>query len=159
MEKLKKLDRSRLGRWMVLGTVFLTIFVLTSLTPYLADDYTYHHSWYDWARLTSIWQIPASIYAHGMKMNGRLVSHGLEQLFLLMPKLIFNLCNAAVYTWTVWEGHRICTRGRQPSLLILTVVALGMWVFMPVFGAVTLWQVGSLNYFWSIPVVLLFLRP
>ena len=159
MEKLKKLDRSRLGRWMVLGAVFLTIFVLTSLTPYLADDYTYHHSWYDWARLTSIWQIPASIYAHGMKMNGRLVSHGLEQLFLLMPKLIFNLCNAAVYTWTVWEGHRICTRGRQPSLLILTVVALGMWVFMPVFGAVTLWQVGSLNYFWSIPAVLLFLRP
>ena len=129
------------------------------MTPFLADDYTYHHSWYDWSRLTSIWQLPASIYAHGMKMNGRLVSHGLEQFFLLMPKLVFNLCNAGVFTWTIWEGHRICTRGRRPSLLILAVVALGMWVFMPVFGAVVLWQVGSLNYFWSIPVVLLFLRP
>lgn len=159
MEKLKNLDQSRLGRRIFLGAVFLTIFVLTSWTPYLADDYTYHHSWYDWTRLTSIWQLPASIYAHGMKMNGRLVSHGLEQFFLLLPKLVFNVCNAAVYTWTIWEGHRICTRGRQPSLLILTVVALGMWVFMPVYGAVVLWQVGSLNYFWSIPVVLLFLRP
>lgn len=159
METLQRCDRARLGRWAVLGAAFLVIFGLSSMTPYLADDYTYHHSWADWSRLTSIWQLPASIYAHGMKMNGRLVAHGLEQLFLLMPKLVFNVCNAGVYTWAIWECHRICTAGRRPSLLILTMIALGLWVFMPVFGAVVLWQVGSLNYFWSIPVALLFLRP
>ncbi|MBQ2328031.1 MAG: hypothetical protein II382_02485, partial [Oscillospiraceae bacterium] len=99
MEKLKRADRSAGLRWVLLAGIGLIMLGLNWMTPLLADDYTYVHSWADWKRITSPLQIPASMYAHGFKMNGRIVAHAFEQLFLIYPKHLFDFCNAGMAVW------------------------------------------------------------
>ena len=159
MNAIKGFDRSVKAKWGLTAVIFLVMLGFNLLTPYVADDYTYHHSWADWSRLTSPLQIPASMYAHGRDINGRIVAHAWEQFFLLLPKLVFNFCNAAVYAWLIREIHRICVGKRQDSAILLALAAMGFWCVLPFFGQVCLWQDGAVNYLWALAAGLFFLRP
>jgi hypothetical protein len=97
------------------------------------------------------------MYAHSYKMNGRLISHGLAQVFMLLPPLVFDICNAAVFTATLYLINKLC--GTQRNALLLGLTFCLFWNFLPVFGQVVLWQVGALNYFWSLTALLLFVTP
>ena len=96
------------------------------------------------------------MYAHSYKMNGRLISHGLAQLFMLLPPIVFDVTNALVFTGTVCLVLRLCAGGRNALLMALSFCLL--W-FMPVFGQVALWQVGAVNYFWALSALVLFITP
>lgn len=167
MERLKRIDGSRCAYWAALCLVGLCILGLNWMTPLLADDYSYTHSWADWAPIRSPLQIPASMYQHGLKMNGRMVSHAFEQFFLIFPKHVFDFFNTAMFLWVLAQCHRICVGKGRRSLLILALCGMGFWQFMPYFGQVCLWQDGSVNYLWSLgfglfclgPFLNAFLRP
>ena len=143
--------------------VFLAIVLLTSLTPMLADDYSYSFSYADrTVRIQTLGDIFASLKAHRANMNGRMISHGLAMLFLLLPKTVFNVVNALnavflLHLCVCFLPEDFSTNRRKLVFLILT--ALLIWVFMPVFGQVFLWLDGSLNYSWAMTAVLVFLRP
>ena len=159
MERLQRLDRSRTAFWMVLLLAGVGILGLNWMTPLLADDYTYVHSWADWSIIKSPLQIPASMYQHGLKMNGRMVSHAFEQFFLIFPKHVFDFFNAAMLVWVLTQSHRICTGKGRRSLLLFVLCGMGFWHFTPFFGQVCLWQDGSVNYLWSLGFGLFCLRP
>ena len=159
MEKLKRADRSAGLRWVLLAGIGLIMLGLNWMTPLLADDYTYVHSWADWKRITSPLQIPASMYAHGFKMNGRIVAHAFEQLFLIYPKHLFDFCNAGMAVWLLSQCCAICCPRSRRSALILLFCAMALWVFLPVFGQVCLWQDGSVNYLWALVFGLFSLKP
>ena len=75
--------------------VSLAIVLVSSLTPMLADDYSYSFSYADrTVRIQTLGDIFASLKAHRANMNGRMISHGLAMLFLLLPKAVFNVVNA-----------------------------------------------------------------
>ena len=75
--------------------VFLAMLLMSSLTPMLADDYSYSFSYAVCGkRIQNLQDIIQSLAAHREKMNGRMFSHGLAMLFLILPKPVFNFFNA-----------------------------------------------------------------
>ncbi len=142
--------------------VFFFLFVLNILTPLCVDDFTYLYNFSDGSPITSPFQIPSSMEVHAEKMNGRLFSHGLNQFFLLMPTLLFDAVNSLVfvalllYIYGMAKGHRISSP--LDSLGFLAVFA-AVWVFVPAFGEVILWQTGACGYLWAMCFSFLFLIP
>ena len=150
-------------RWplaLFFAAVFLLVLLFSALTPMIADDYSYCFSWVDSRRVTSPLQIPASMAAHRVLTNGRVVAHGLVQLILLAPKALFDLLNACNAALLFLLFSRFL-REREPRRLLLLLVcgALLLWNGMPAFGQVVFWLDGAVNYSWGISLFLLFLLP
>lgn len=159
MEKIKRWNHSKKSIYGAMLLLFLFILALNCMTPYIADDYVYRLSFSTKQELKSLSDIIPSMYVHCYRMNGRVISHGLEQLFMLAPKLVFNLCNAAVYTGLIYMLYRICNSGKSTNALLFAGIGAAFWYAMPVFGQVALWQVGSLNYLWGLAVGTSFMLP
>lgn len=151
--------RSRNLLLVCLCVLFLFLLLLNCLTPYIADDYGYRLGFHNKEPLESLGDVARSMYVHCFAMNGRVVSHSLEQIFMLMPKLVFNICNAAVFTGLIYLMYRVVNLGRKRNVLLLVAVGMAFWYFMPVFGQVALWQVGALNYLWALLVGLGLMLP
>jgi len=151
----------------ILLLILIFIFVLSSLTPYYADDYTYMYSFADGfgtemrdVRVTDIPSLIQSQIGHYQCMNGRVVAHTLVQLFLMFDKTIFDVINACAF---VILGLLICYHATgkwcliKPLNLLITYAAL---LFLaPSFGQSYLWLTGSCNYLFTFVIVLLFLIP
>ena len=156
MTKLRDFDRSAPVRFIAAGGIFALMLALNILTPYICDDFTYNLNFLTKEPLGGFFEIFESMYAHSYKMNGRLISHGLAQVFMLLPPMFFDVVNAAVFTGTLLLLHRLC--GSKSTLLMGASFCL-LWMNLPVFGQVVLWQVGAINYFWSLTVLLIFITP
>lgn len=157
MNKHKRLDRSKGASAAAVGGVFALMLVLNVLTPYICDDFTYRLNFLTKEPLGSLLEIPESMYAHSYKMNGRLISHGLVQVFMLLPPLVFDIVNAAIFALTLYTAVRLCARER--SAMLYGAVFCLVWLFTPSFGQVVLWQVGAINYFWSLSACVAFFAP
>ena len=140
--------------------LFLCMFVLSSMTPLVSDDYTYAYSFADFTRITRVSQIFSSMAAHRIRPNGRVFAHGMVQLFMMGPKIFFNLCNAANAVLLAWLFARFFPA--QPpgkKLFLLAAGAMIIWNYSPAFGEDFLWLDGALNYAWGLSALLLFLWP
>ena len=143
-----------------LALIFLLMLVLNFLTPLVSDDYAYCFSFVDWERIESVGEIFPSMKMHREYANGRVVAHLFAQLFLLMPKAVFNVVNALVSAAIFLLMLGICGFDRPGKSLFLLVCAFMLvWYFTPDFGQVFLWLDGSCNYSWAIFFSLLFLFP
>ena len=100
MRRLSDLNRSKLTLAILTGGIFTLMLVLNIMTPYICDDYAYNLNYLTREPLGSFVEIFESMYAHSYKMNGRLISHGLAQVFMLLPTIVFDIVNAAVFTLT-----------------------------------------------------------
>ena len=154
--KLRELDRSPRAWDITCLVISMLMLALNILTPYICDDYTYRLNFATGEPLRSFGEIFGSMYAHSFSMNGRLISHGLAQVFMLLSPGVFDVVNTAVFVGTLWLMHRLC--GSESALLLAGSFCL-LWLIMPVFGQVVLWQVGAINYFWSLTALLLFIAP
>lgn len=157
MKNIKKWNHSIFPAVAAAGAVFVWMLLLNILTPYICDDFSYRVNFLTREVLGSVWEIIPSMYAHSYKMNGRLIAHGLAQLFMLMDPIVFDVFNAAVFTLTLYLVHRLCC-GRRNVLLFCAMFCL-FWLCTPAFGQVALWQVGAANYFWSLTGCVLFFCP
>ncbi len=130
--------------------VFCVMFVLSLLTPMIADDYNYTFGFANELRITGLRQIWNSMYWHRIALNGRVFAHGWLSLVLMYPRWVFAALNAAVsvfFTWTTKSfledrGNRHAVWGAACSWMLL-------WVCMPGFGQVFFWTAGACNYFWG----------
>ena len=154
--KLRELDRSPRAWDITCLVISMLMLALNRLTPYICDDFTYDLNFLTGEPLGSIFEIVPSMYAHSFSMNGRLISHGLAQVFMLLSPGVFDVVNTAVFVGTLWLMHRLC--GSESALLLVCSFCL-LWLLMPVFGQVALWQVGAVNYFWSLGALLLYIAP
>ncbi len=159
MDKLLRLNRSRTAVWAFGGLLFLFLFLLNCLTPYVADDYVYMFSFADKTRLDSLGAVLQSMYVHCFCMNGRVVSHFFGQLFMLFPKPVFGAVNAFVYTTLMYLLYRLCVMDGKENLLLFLALCAAFWYFLPAFGQVCLWQIGSVNYLWALLWGLIYLSP
>lgn len=132
---------------------------LNFLTPYVADDYNYLLNFVTKERLQSLGDVVESMYIHCFKMNGRVVSHTIVQLFGLVPKWVYNLCNAGVFTALVYLMYRIINFGHRTNPALAAAMPMGLWVCLPAFGQVCLWYTGAVNYLWSLVGLLVFWLP
>ncbi|MBO5555943.1 MAG: hypothetical protein J5927_02045 [Oscillospiraceae bacterium] len=143
-----------------LALLFLCMFVLTSMSPLAMDDYNYCYNFEDFSRITNPLQIIPSMAAHRVRPNGRVFAHGMVQLFMLMPKGVFNLCNAGnAVLLAVLFARYFPEKKPWELVLLLACGAMIVWNFSPSFGHTFLWLDGALNYSWALTVLLLFLWP
>ena len=142
---------------LIIAFMYLVMLYCNLKTNLLADDYMYCFSFADNSRMESLSQLIPSMAAHRLTMNGRLISHGLVQISLMLPLWVFKLVNSAVLVGEVYLVYRIANRGRERSNLLLCCIFGCIWIFTLNFGQVILWQDGSVNYLWATFFSLLFL--
>ena len=158
MKTLSRLNRSRPAAALVLAAIFLLLLFCNHETDLVADDYRYCFSYADDSRIESAAQIFPSMAAHRLTMNGRVIAHFLVQLFLLPPKAVFDVVNAAVFAALLLLICRLCDPS-GPNVLLLLAAFACLWIFQPDFGQVFLWLDGSVNYLWCAALCLLWLLP
>ena len=158
MNTLSRLNRSRPTAALCLAAIFLLLLFCNHETDLVADDYRYCFSYMDGSRIESAAQIIPSMAAHRLTMNGRVIAHALVQLFLLLPKAVFDVVNAAVLAALLLLICRLCDR-KGPNVLLLLASFGCLWVLQPDFGQVFLWLDGSVNYLWCAALCLLWLLP
>lgn len=127
---------------------------LNFLTPLIADDLEY---FYKTEAFSTIFK---NEYHQYMTWTGRSVVHVIARVFLLLPKPVFNLANAFAYTFLTILIYWIASAKRETEadfpfkyILINAVV----WLFIPSFGQVFLWETGAANYLWGSVIILTFL--
>lgn len=157
MRYINKWNHSRLPAMLAAAAVFAGMLLLNIWTPYICDDFSYRLNFQTAEPLGSVWEIIPSMYAHSYKMNGRLIAHGLAQVFMLMDPVVFDVVNAAVFTGTLYLIHLLCS-GKRNVMLFGAIFCL-FWLCTPAFGQVMLWQVGAANYLWSLTACVLFFCP
>lgn len=156
----KKLSPDKKLLFLIFAGMFLVMLLLTALTPMLADDYSYSFSYADRSRIDSVRDIFLSLNAHRDSMNGRMVSHFFAHLFLLLPKLVFCVVNALVFTLIIFLIYLTIRSGNDRRDLLLMLIALFLiWLYTPVFGQVFLWLDGACNYSWAFLFIFAFLYP
>ena len=155
----EKLNTARGTSLAVFAAVFLLLLYCNLHTALVADDFRYCFSFADGSRMSSLSQLLPSMAAHRHSMNGRVIAHALVQLFLMLPKPVFNVVNALFFAALV---RLICRpalgRGEHNALLAAAVFGC-LWVLQPEFGQVVLWLDGSVNYLWCAVFCLLWLLP
>ena len=151
--------RSGRVRTALLLGIFLLMLLGNVLTPYAVDDWAYMRSFATGERITAVRDILPSIAAHAYSMNGRLFAHFWVQLFLLLPKTVFNIVNALVFTALIVLLARLVQPEGERNNLILVVIFCAVWVFVPAFGQVFFWLDGACNYGWGCLAGLAFLTP
>ena len=134
----------------VLAVIFLLMLGCNLLTKYIADDFRYMFSFADWSRIEHLSQIIPSMAAHAKSMNGRLTAHSLVQVSMLSPAWVFDIVNAFMCVWLVWWIERLTRQEQKANPLLAAAIFCGIWVFLPAFGQVMLWQDGAINYLWSV---------
>ena len=138
--------------------LFLTAFLFNYWTPYAADDYSYMYNLGNGERITSVFQIFPSLAVHYMQYgNGRIVSHFFVMLFLMAPKIIFDVLNAFLFVFFIAFVLRITASKKSFSILLFFAVPTLFWLYMPAYGQVFLWLTGCINYMWSYLFALIFL--
>ena len=159
MKKLLRFSRSRLLLLLFCLGFFAMMFLCNHWTDLIADDYRYCFSYADDTRIESVAQIFPSMAAHRHSMNGRVVPHFLVQLFLMLPKGVFDVVNALFFALLVWLLHELAVGKGLPNPVLACVLFFAFWAFQPDFGQVFLWLTGSVNYLWCGVFSLLWLLP
>ena len=145
-QNLQKLE------WMILLEICVLSFSVNFFTPLLTDDFYYAlHS-------KSIQDILNYQVWHYFNWGGRTIAHTIAQLFLYMPKNIFNIFNSLIQVLEVYLIYKIAkgdSKERKPILLVATYFLL--WFFLPMFGVTNIWLIGSCNYLWTTVMILFFI--
>ena len=153
-------SRESIPLFCILSIVFLVMMTLSFLTPMIADDYSYCFSFEDYHRIRSVGDIAPSMIAHRETTNGRIVTHSLVQLSLLMPKAVFNIVNGLAAALFVYLVSCFADMGHEKkNLLVICCAVFAFWYFVPQFGEVFLWLDGAFNYGWAMLISLCFVLP
>lgn len=145
-----------------LAAVFAVMLIANCCTPLMFDDWFYSF-YYDSdvfqessdKPLESISDIILSQWQHFLIINGRNPVHATAQLFLLIGKPIFNVCNALMFPLFTLLLMRCADRKISWLGVLFATLLLMLFIPSPIFRFV--WLTGSINYLWSAVFNLLFL--
>jgi len=137
---------------MLVIAVFIKMLVLNFLTPLLWDDFAY-------ATSTSVIDAIQREYIRYMEYNGRSVTGFLFRIFLMMPKFIFNIFNALVFTCFTLIIYKISIPKRENHISLYLFILFSIWLYTLAYDQVILWLVGTISYLWAVIIILSFLLP
>lgn len=143
----------------LLALLFLLMFLMNALSPWIADDYFYAFSFATNEKLSSFWDIFPSLKAHASIMNGRYTPHFLVQLFTLLPWWVFDIANSFVFVLMIMGMHRLVCGARKYDIAMLCALIGAVFVLIPGFGSCFLWMAGSCNYLWCDVLLIWLLVP
>lgn len=157
----------------ILASIWLIMFWCNRLMPPVGDDFLYSYIidedtiFYNFVpdtavRVNSIADICISQWNHYFLWGGRTIAHTLDQFWLLIGELPFDIANAFIAVLLVVEIYWAVDRGRistdfKVGRLIWIFAAL--WLFTVNFGSTFLWTTGACNYLWTTVILLAFVIP
>ena len=159
--------------FLVLAAAWLIMFWCNRLMPMVGDDFLYsyvineHTIFYDFepesaVLVSSIADIITSQWNHYFLWGGRTIAHSIDQIFLWIGELPFDIASASVAVLLIVEIYWIVDRGRLSTdfkVGRLIWIFFALWVFTANFGSNFLWTTGSCNYLWTTVILLGFLIP
>ena len=153
INKIKKIEKKT---WIkiIFIFIFLMMLVLNLLTPLIADDYSYSFVHGSGQRVKNLLDVIISQADHYMTWGGRSIAHGIAQIFLMMPKVVFSICNSIVYTIVIYLIYKITT-DKEDKPLVLVLIHFLLYFCLPVFGQNCIWLIGSCNYLWTTMFILM----
>ena len=148
-------------------SVFFFMLYLNIRCPALSDDYhfIYVWKWFDPTgtehRISTFGDLLESSKNYYMYSGGRVLCHFMLFAVLMLPTLVFDIINSAVY---VYFGYCILKTAeviyeqvyhtRKLPVLSYPLTYLAMVYILPQFGDCVLWTAGALNYLWSTVLLL-----
>jgi len=156
---LKNFKDSKKIQLIILVSMFALMLIFNLFTKMLADDFTYSFSFATGEKITSLRELIDSMKVHGEILNGRYFSHAIVQVFLILPPVVFDLVNSAVFVSIIYIAYRTCNVKKQTDNLMLLGIFGFVWLFEHNFGQVNLWLDGSINYQFALFFGLLFIIP
>lgn len=144
--------RDRMVFWILVTLSFVMIFIYNSLTPLMSDDLLFDQNAY-----ATLGDLIQNEYHKYMTWNGRIVLQSIMDVFCMLPKWVFNICNSLCFIYTslliYWN---IGGRKRYDSFLWLMIQLL-LWNFSVDFDQTVLWMSGACNYLWGVMIILSFI--
>lgn len=164
MDKVHCLKYSflRNRKWLTvlfLALITLAIAILTWHLPFIGDDYIYNYVIENGAdsdrQINSIYDLFVSQYNHLLTVNGRFIVHFILQFInAFIGKWFFNLLNPLFFlAYILLTAYYALGKVSFPAVVATTALVM----FMPTFADLYLWMAGSMNYLWTMVVVLIFL--
>lgn len=145
----------------IISFIFLFIMTYCTLNTTLAsDDYPYSLFYRGGARITKLSQVLANQLADYKSINGRIVTNGLGQILLMFDRPVFAILNSFVLLITILLGIHFVSYYKpitikQRSMLLLLFI--GLFLGLDFVKYLVYWIMGSANYIWTLPLLLLFL--
>lgn len=160
MEKMENIKRyvrniNISGQSIFIGLIvvqFLFIFLLNVLTGYSGDDFGYARD------NDNLIEAIQNEYYQYLNWGGRNVAHLTARIFLMLPKVVFNVLNSIVYvSVTLLMYGYMNFKKYRPDIYLFIIVTC--WLFFPQYGEAVFWITGACNYLWGLFWILLSLFP
>jgi len=138
--------------------VFGIILLMNIKTPLLGDDLTYLYIFNSHERIHSVYDIFESQYEHYYTWGGRVVTHSIAQLLLMLDSTSADVINSLAFVFFILLIYLHINYKKPFSVSLFLGIFLLIWFLEP-FAETTLWMTGSANYMWGTMIVLTFLLP
>ncbi|MCL2525480.1 MAG: DUF6056 family protein [Coriobacteriia bacterium] len=119
------------------------MFVFNALTPLVADD------WVRASMASTLSKAISDAWSFYFNWDGRLFNSLFGFGSFLVPKALFNIINTGVYVALVFLLYAIAAPKQRYNSWVFLSISLLIWVFMPVYGQIILWQLGAIIYLWG----------
>jgi len=153
---MKRFLKTNYKKIIILSLIFFIMLLINILTPLMSDDFGYSFN-LDHERLRGIKDIINFQIVHYKWWGGRIVAHTLVQLFLLGPKIIFNIFNTLCFTILIYLIYAISKKEKEENILAIPLIFFLVYFLQPVLGQCCFWLTGSCNYLWTTTIILLLL--
>lgn len=152
------------GKKQITIYVFLCIMagfliILNYRIVYITDDWHFMFIFDDFLptqdtkRVQSINDIYASMRNYYLGSGGRVFSHTILSIFLMIGKPLFNIINTGIFLLTAFLMYKLTKRNENSIIVIVPVIIL-MLFYLPMFGETCLWMSGAINYLWMATLTL-----
>lgn len=147
--------------WIILGFLFVYMWLLNALMPLHRDDYEYALIWNTTQHIAGFSDVIQSLYNHYLQHGGRMADYFFQEHFLWWGKSWYNPVGAMLYVFLniliYWHSqHRVTTSFNS---YVLSIVILFTWFGLPDWGVTNIWMNGSCVYLFSSVLVFSMLLP
>lgn len=134
--------------------VGVSIYRLNKPIPWVVDDLLKIQAARNIHSVNQLWELAYHFY---MGWGGRVWGEIAAQLFLMVPKSIFNKINTIGYIFLIVLLQFNISGRIKPSVSTIAYIHFALLFCLPAFGQDILWISGAANYLWAslIPLLLL----
>lgn len=140
MEKLQKINKSKIFFWSILLLQFCILFIFNTFTPWIADDYSFYKN-------TNLSEIYNGFKVFYMTWGGRLIGYFFTNIFLILNKVVFNFFCSLSYILVIYIIYSLLYDKNTIDNSVLLIISILFWFFIPVWGQDVLWICGHSMYF------------
>ena len=148
----KKVQIEKIGFIGIVFISFVAFYFYNMFTPYMSDDLLF-----DKAAHQSLGDIFREEYISYMTHSGRSVLQVIMRVFMICPKVVFDVGNSLCYVGTMLLVYWNIKAKKEYDVLLYVLINLCTWIFCVDFPQTMLWVTGACNYLWGIFIILGFI--